>query len=138
MGPGRLLAELDRRGWAVAGVDVSGKMVSVARVLKERLGGGRVPLHRPGLRSRAELERALDVAGLTAEGAEYMVLVLTSILRRLLPSVGTRVARRLEKVGPRTWRGDRPAVRSGGAQGRTRPIKGLPRTGFVSAHGPVD
>lgn len=31
MGPGRLLAELDRRGWSVAGVDVSSEMVSLAR-----------------------------------------------------------------------------------------------------------
>lgn len=31
MGPGRLLVELDRRGWSVAGVDVSGEMVSRAR-----------------------------------------------------------------------------------------------------------
>lgn len=31
MGPGRLLEELDRQGWSVAGVDVSGEMVSLAR-----------------------------------------------------------------------------------------------------------
>jgi ubiquinone/menaquinone biosynthesis C-methylase UbiE len=30
MGPGRLLAELDQRGWSVAGIDVSGEMVSLA------------------------------------------------------------------------------------------------------------
>jgi SAM-dependent methyltransferase len=31
MGPGRLCAELDRRGWRVAGVDASGRMVEAAR-----------------------------------------------------------------------------------------------------------
>lgn len=31
MGPGRLLVELERRGWSVAGIDVSGEMVALAR-----------------------------------------------------------------------------------------------------------
>jgi SAM-dependent methyltransferase len=32
MGPGRLLLELERRGWTVAGIDLSGEMVTRARV----------------------------------------------------------------------------------------------------------
>lgn len=32
MGPGRLLVELERLGWSVAGVDISGEMVARARV----------------------------------------------------------------------------------------------------------
>lgn len=31
MGPGRLLAELERRGWSVGGIDISGEMVALAR-----------------------------------------------------------------------------------------------------------
>lgn len=31
MGPGRLLFELERRGWSIAGVDISGEMVARAR-----------------------------------------------------------------------------------------------------------
>lgn len=31
MGPGRLLAELERGGWSVSGIDISGEMVSLAR-----------------------------------------------------------------------------------------------------------
>lgn len=39
MGPGRLLAELARRGWSVAGLDISGEMVARARArLPENAG----------------------------------------------------------------------------------------------------
>ena len=173
MGPGRLLLELERRGWTVAGIDLSGEMVArarlrlpqsaerliqgtleslpfpsesfdaavatgvleyvedvpralaevsrvlrpgglfvvgapntqslrtfwrhrvvyaVARTLKARLRFGRpVPLPRPGLLSRANLEAQLAAAGLDVEQVEYIALVVAP-LRMRFPSMSRRTA----------------------------------------------
>lgn len=59
MGPGRLLAELDERGWIVAGVDASEEMVDRARA---RVPGAADRLHHSGVESLPFAPESFDAA----------------------------------------------------------------------------
>ncbi len=86
MGPGRLLAELSRRGWDVAGADLSGGMVATAR---QRLPDASARL----LQGRLE--------ALPFEDAGFDAVVATGVLEYVedLPAAVSELARVLRPGG---------------------------------------
>lgn len=84
MGPGRLLAELDQRGWSVSGVDVSSEMVSAARV---RLPGAAERLVQAPLESLPFESEGFDAAVATGvlEYVDDVPRTLAEVLRVLRP-----------------------------------------------------
>ena len=83
MGPGRLAAELARRGWSVSGVDASAEMVAAARA---RLPEAAARLHAAPIEALPFADRAFDLV--TATGVlEYARLdaALRELVRVLRP-----------------------------------------------------
>ena len=133
MGPGRLLAELARRGWAVAGVDRSGGMVALAR--------GRLPeaadrLIEARMESLPFADGEFDVA--VANGVlEYVDdrRAAVSELSRVLRPGGLAVVGIANRASPVVlWRGGvfYPALRAlkqVARTGRPVPVRGSVRIG---------
>lgn len=84
MGPGRLLVELERRGWTVAGVDVSGEMVALTRA---RLPERSDQLLQGSVESLPFPAASLDTAVATGvlEYVEDVPLALAEVARVLRP-----------------------------------------------------
>lgn len=84
MGPGRLLVELERRGWSVAGVDVSGEMVARAR---ERLPKAAGQLLQASVESLPFASESFDAAVSTGvlEYVESVPRALAEVVRVLRP-----------------------------------------------------
>jgi ubiquinone/menaquinone biosynthesis C-methylase UbiE len=84
MGPGRLLVELERRGWSVAGVDVSGEMVALAR---SRLPRSAERLQQAPVESLPFASESFDAAVATGvfEYVEDVPRALTEVARVLRP-----------------------------------------------------
>ena len=82
MGPGRLLAELDRRGWTVTGVDASAEMVDTAR---RRLPSAADRLLQSTIEDLPFPDAAFDVVVATGvleyAGAERAIPELARVLR---------------------------------------------------------
>jgi ubiquinone/menaquinone biosynthesis C-methylase UbiE len=84
MGPGRLLVELERRGWSIAGIDVSGAMVALAR---SRLPGSAERLHQAPVESLPFASESFDAAVATGvfEYVEDLPRALAEVARVLRP-----------------------------------------------------
>lgn len=84
MGPGRLLAELARQGWSVAGVDLSGEMVARAR---ERLPGSAERLVHGTVESLPFAPESFDAVVATGvlEYVEDLPRALSEVSRVLRP-----------------------------------------------------
>jgi SAM-dependent methyltransferase len=84
MGPGRLLAELERSGWLVSGIDISGEMVALAR---ERLPGRSDRLLQGSIESMPFPSRRFDAAVCTGvlEYVEDIPRALGEVSRVLRP-----------------------------------------------------
>ena len=133
MGPGRLLVELERRRWCVAGVDLSGEMVELARAR---------------LRRSAERLQHGSIESLPFQDGEFDAAVATGVLEYVkdLPRALSEVARVLRPggvfvVGAPNTRGLRTVWRHRVVYSSARAAKAvarfggpvpLPRPGLVS------
>jgi ubiquinone/menaquinone biosynthesis C-methylase UbiE len=133
MGPGRLLVELERRGWSVAGVDVSGEMVARAR---ERVPKAADQLLQASVESLPFASESFDAAVSTGvlEYVDDVPCALAEVVRVLRPG-GLFVASMPNSRALHTvWRHRilYPAVRAAKARFRFGRPMPLHRPGFLS------
>lgn len=133
MGPGRLLVELERRGWSVAGVDLAGEMVALAR---SRLPGSADRLVQGSAESLPFSGESFDAVVATGvfEYVENLPRALSEVARVLRPDGRFIVSMPNTRAVGTIWRHGVVYTVTRAAKARFRPGSStpLPRPGLVS------